>query len=52
MREGDERLQEDRFQSGHMIAIYWATVARWIMMRAKRVAAALGTPLFLLQPNP
>lgn len=23
LREGDERLQEDRFQSGHMIAIYW-----------------------------
>jgi hypothetical protein len=32
-----------------MIAIYWNTVARWIMMRAKRDAAALNTPLFLLQ---
>jgi hypothetical protein len=32
-----------------MIAIYWNTVARWIMMRAKRDAVALDTPRFLLQ---
>ena len=45
----DERLGEERFQTGHMIAIYWATVARWIMMRAKRDAIALRTPLVLVQ---
>ena len=45
----DARLREERFQNGHMIAIYWETVTRWIMMRAKRDAAALQTPLFLLQ---
>ena len=32
-----------------MIAIYWETVARWMMMRAKRDAAARKTPLFLIQ---
>ena len=32
-----------------MLAIYWETVTRWIVMRAKRDAAALRTPLFLLQ---
>ena len=32
-----------------MIAIYWETVARWMMMRAKRDAKARGTPLFLIQ---
>ena len=45
----DERLGEERFQTGHMIAIYWATVARWIMMRARRDAIALRTPLGLVQ---
>ena len=45
----DVRLREERFQIGHMIGIYWATVARWMMMRAKRDAAALRTPLFLVQ---
>ena len=49
MKDSDERLKEDRFQTGHMIAIYWETVARWIVMRAKRDAASLCTPLFLLQ---
>ena len=43
------RLRQERFQIGHMIAIYWATVARWMMMRARRDAAALRTPLFLVQ---
>ena len=47
--DDDERLGEERFQTGHMIAIYWATVARWIMMRAKRDAVALRTPLVLVQ---
>ena len=32
-----------------MIAIYWETVARWINMRAKRVAKALKVPLYLIQ---
>ena len=45
----DTRLQAQRFQTGHMIGIYWDTVARWMMMRAKRDAQALGTPLFLVQ---
>ena len=45
----DPRLQENRFQTGHMLAIYWETVGRWVMMRARRDALALKTPLFLLQ---
>jgi len=49
LKEDDARLREERFQIGHMIGIYWATVARWMMMRAKRDAAALRTPLFLVQ---
>ena len=32
-----------------MIACYWETVARWMTMRATRDAAALNTPLFLVQ---
>ena len=49
MKDDKKRLGEERFQTGHMIAIYWATVARWIMMRAKRDAVALRTPLVLVQ---
>ena len=49
MREDDARIREKRFQVGHMIGIYWATVARWMMMRAKRDAAALRKPLVLVQ---
>ncbi len=49
LRDDDPRLREERFQIGHMIAIYWATVARWMTMRAKRDAAALRTPLVLVQ---
>ena len=49
MQPDDPRLREERFQNGHMIAIYWETVTRWMMMRATRDAASLGTPLFLLQ---
>ena len=49
LKENDARLQEERFQIGHMIGIYWATVARWAMMRAKRDATALKTPLILVQ---
>ena len=49
LKEADARLREERFQIGHMIGIYWATVARWMMMRAKRDAVALRTPLILVQ---
>jgi hypothetical protein len=49
MRPHDQRISEERFQTGHMIAIYWATVSRWMGMRARRDAAALDVPLFLLQ---
>jgi hypothetical protein len=49
MRTHDQRLSEERFQTGHMIAIYWATVSRWMGIRARRDAAALDVPLFLLQ---
>ena len=48
LKDKDPRLREERFQTGHMIAIYWETVARWMVMCAKRDAAALKTPLFLL----
>jgi hypothetical protein len=49
LRPGDPRLREARFQDGHMIAIYWDTVARWTMMRARRDAESLGEVLYLLQ---
>ena len=49
LKEDDARLREERFQIGHMIGIYWATVTRWMVMRAKRDAAALRTPLILVQ---
>ena len=49
LKPDDERLREERFQTGHMIAIYWKTVTRWMMMRASRDAKALRTPLFLVQ---
>ncbi len=32
-----------------MLGIYRETVGRWVMMRAKRDATALQTPLYLLQ---
>ena len=44
LRPSDVRLQHQRFQEGHMIAIYWETVARWMMMRAKRDAKVLQSP--------
>ena len=49
MRDDDERLREERFQTGHMIGIYWATVSRWMVMRARRDARTLGSPLILIQ---
>ena len=49
LRPADDRLQHKRFQEGHMIAIYWSTVAPWMVMRARRDAKALRTPLFLIQ---
>ena len=36
LKKDDSRLREERFQVGHMIGIYWSTVARWMVMRAKR----------------
>ena len=51
VRPNDVRLREDRFQIGHMIGIYWATVARCMMMRARRDAVALRTTLFLVQAS-
>ena len=47
--EADPRMRSDKFQRGHMLAIYWETVGRWALMRAKRDALALRTPLYLLQ---
>ena len=47
--QDDARLRQKDFQEGHMIAIYWETVARWMMMRAQRDAKALHTPLILIQ---
>ena len=49
LKDSDSRLQEERFQNGHMIATHWETVARWIIMRAKRDAKALKVPLYLIQ---
>ena len=45
----DARFREPRFQTDHMLAMYWETVGRWVTMRAARDAAALETPLFLAQ---
>ena len=45
----DPRLMEERFQVGTMLAIYWDTVSRWMMMRARRDAQALKEPLFVVQ---
>jgi len=45
----DARLLETRFQNGHMLAMFWETAAPWMMLRARRDARALKTPLFLLQ---
>ena len=42
-------MRSDKFQRGHMLAIYWETVGRWALMRAKRDALALRTPFFLFQ---
>ena len=49
MRPNDARLREERFQVGHMVAWYWDTVARWIMMRARRDATSLKQVLYLVQ---
>jgi len=45
----DARLRESRFQEGHMLGIYWETVAPWGLHRARHDARARQTPLFLLQ---
>ena len=49
MQETDVRLRDERFQIGHMLAIYWSTLSRWMMMRARRDAVSLRTPLILVQ---
>ena len=49
LQRDDTRLTGQRFQIGHMIGIYWSTVARWMTMRARRDAVALRTPLFHVQ---
>ena len=49
MKPNDRRLGEDRFQTGHMIVWFWDTVARWMMMRARRDAASLRQVLYLVQ---
>ena len=38
LKDDDSQLREERFQVGHMIGVYWTTVARWMMLRAKRDA--------------
>ena len=43
-KDNDPRLHEARFQDGHMLGIYWETIARWGFMRAERDAKALRTP--------
>ena len=49
VKDNDPRLAEERFQKGHMIGTYWDTVARWMVMRAKRDARSLRTPLICIQ---
>ena len=49
LRPADARLREERFQHGHMLAWFWDTVARWIMLRARRDAENLQEPLYLVQ---
>ena len=32
----DERHAQEKFRSGHGLAMYWETLARWIPQRARR----------------
>ena len=43
--DNDPLLREQRFQDGHILAIYWDTVARCMMQRATRDAKALNQVL-------
>eukprot|EP00959_Pyramimonas_sp_CCMP1952_P088113 1843353-Pyramimonas_sp.AAC.1 len=45
VRTDDPGLAEERIQTGHMLAWYWDTVARWMMMRARRGAQTGASPL-------
>ncbi len=45
----DPRLAEPRFQTGHMLGVYWGTVTRWAAMRAARDAKTLHTPTYVVQ---
>ena len=49
LKDGDKRLKEERFQNGHLLGIYWDTVARCMMMRAMRDAKAAQEALYLIQ---
>ena len=49
LKKDDARLREERFQVGHFLAIYWDSVARSIVKRARRDASATGQVLYLLQ---
>ena len=49
VKKDDPRLRQERFQNGHMLAWFWDTVARWVMMRAKRDARTLDQVLYLVQ---
>ena len=51
LKEDDARFREERFQVGHLIGIYWTSVARWMMMRAKRDATALRIALIPVQAD-
>ena len=49
LKKDDPRLSEDRFQVGHFLAIYWDSVSRSIVKRARRDAQALDKVLYVLQ---
>ena len=43
------RLSQPNFQEGHMLAMYWHTVVRWMRRRAIKDAQALKEPLIVIQ---
>ena len=43
------KLGDVKFQIGSGLAMYWETLSRWIIVRARRDARELRVPLVFLQ---
>ena len=48
-RVADDLSPEETYLTGHGLAMYWETLARWSPRRARRDAEVLGVPLVFLQ---